>query len=34
MTSSNKKKNFKRAHDLPIKARKTFGSGELVLSNE
>jgi len=34
MTSSNKKKNSKRANDLPIKVRKTFESGEPVLSNE
>lgn len=34
MTSSNKKKNFKRAQDLPIKVRKNFESGGPVLSNE
>lgn len=33
MTSSNKKKNFKRAQDLPIKVRKTFESGGPVLCN-
>lgn len=34
MTSSNKKKNCKRTLDLAIKVRKTFGSGDLALSNQ